>query len=113
MPLSLSTCFTLRHTASPMPAASPGVITLHPVSRARTTERNIFGGFSAQRRQVLVAAKAGGIGKGVSEGATIHMRVRTPHEQLVVLRIVVVIINDNDGVGDVVEFMVGYVVEFM
>ena len=36
-----------------------------------------------------------------------------PREQLVVVRVVVVIINNNAGAGDVVEFMVGYVVELV
>jgi hypothetical protein len=66
-----------------------------------------------QRRKILVPAKAGRIGKGIGEDGMIHTRIHMTHKQLVVARIVAVVINDNAGAGDMVEFMVGYVAEFM
>ena len=36
-----------------------------------------------------------------------------PHKQLVVARVVVVVVNNYDGAGDMVEFMVGCVVKFV
>ncbi len=55
---------------------------------------------------------------GVGEDAMIHTRIRTPHEQRALLwslsRFVVVVVDNDDRAGDVVEFMVlGYVVKFV
>ena len=62
---------------------------------------------------MLVPAKAGGIDKGVGEDARIHTRMSTTRKQLVVVRIAIVIVNNNSRKGNVVELKVGNVVELV
>ena len=59
--------------------------------------------------------KAGGIGKGIGEDATIHMRIRTATQTIgsCARQRHCCQQHCRGGGGDVVELKVGYVVEFV